>query len=196
MGVTQHSKNLVVKYSEATTNGEPTKMLEYGAQNTYFGKLNTGGNHFYWSKDFFTGIGYDHTSIDLNELHYSIPKDLSAPIKWKEQYDIVTDFGTSEHVTDLYNALKNAYNACKLDGIVIHENPKTGHWLNHGIHYFSQEFWQELSKLAGYEILELGEVGAHGNTKTGMNVYVVFKKVKDKKFPSKTKFAELPIFDK
>ncbi len=196
MGVTRFSLDLINKYSK------PCDMLEYGAQNTYFtdkvdGKdvnLITGGNHYYWMKDYLVAKGYNHTSIDLNGLHGSIVKDLSYPIE-VGQYDIVTDFGTSEHVTNLYHSFKNAFNACKVGGIVIHENPKTGHWQGHGHHYFTTDFYEELAKQSGYEILELGEVGAHGNTTTGMNVYCVLKKV-NSRFPSESKFNSYSYYSK
>lgn len=136
------------------------------------------------------------------------------------QFSLVTDFGFSEHVVQMedyvpvtydggitsiypkgeiniiegyYNCWLNKHNLCKIGGLIISENPKTGNWPGHGYTYIDVEFYKELSLLTDYEDLELGIHAAMGNFKDGYNVYCVMKKNSDK-FPSLEEFKTLPIF--
>jgi hypothetical protein len=108
------------------------------------------------------------------------------------QVDIVTDFGTSEHVSNYYNCWLNKHNGCKVGGLIISENPKVNNWHGHGFHYLTKEFYTELCKVAGYELIEVGEHAAMGNVTDGWNVYGVLRKVSDV-FPSQSEFYALPF---
>lgn len=164
------------------------KMLELGAQNVYdsenYGKV---------AKDIFEAIGIIHTSIDIKAHQGAIEADLREPITFtKSKFDIVTDYGTTEHVEgNLYEAFKNIHNLCRKGGVMIHENPKTGNWPEHGFNYYTQDFYKELAKLAGYEILELTEEPAMGNHIDGWNICAVLKKTTSEKFISKEEFETL-----
>ena len=182
MGVTTHSNNLVQKYK-----GNAKTMLEFGSQNTYFDSEPMGV-----AKDYYTKQGFDHYSLDANGEYGSEVVDLSTDLGLLAQADIVTDFGTSEHVLNYYNCWLNKHNGCKIGGLIISENPKVGNWPNHGLHYLTKEFYTELSKVAGYEIIELGEHPAMGNITDGWNVYCVLRKVSDK-FPAAETFYRLPF---
>jgi len=123
--------------------------------------------------------------------------DLSKTIKdsdfeYLNSADFVTDFGTIEHVKDLYYALKNVFNILKTGAKVLHSNPKIGHFPNHNdFHKFSTKFWEVYSELAGFKILEIGEQAAYHNEKTGMEVFVVMEKQEGAKFPAKKDFDHI-----
>lgn len=128
------------------------------------------------AKNYYSGRGYKHTSVDLNSQDGALPFDLSKPIDHKEQYDLVTDFGTTEHVTDLYNCLLNVFNFCKEDGIIIHKNPKTGNFPKHGHHFFTMEFWQRYTEVCKMEVIELFEYPIYHNRKDGWEIIAVIRK--------------------
>lgn len=93
-----------------------------------------------------------------------------------------------------YNCWLNKHNLLKVGGIMVNENPLTGHWIDHCYSWIGSNFYQELSLIAGYEIIETGIHFAMGNTESGGNVYSILRKTNEI-FPSFTEFyAHLPIY--
>ncbi len=161
-------------------------ILELGNQNIYFGD-----EYGSSAKPYLKKLGFLHTSVDINGQDGAEKMDLSKRISYNDiLFDIVTDFGTSEHVKDYYNCWYNKHNWCKLNGIIISENPKTGNWPGHGFHYLTELFYQKLAYMVGYEILEIGEHAAMSNTTDGWNIYCVLKK-RDKDFIPRKLFEKL-----
>lgn len=185
MGITKMSLDRL-KNHQVLDKG--SKMLELGAQNVYdsenYGKI---------AKDIFEGMGIVHTSIDIKAHQGAIEADLREPLTFtKAKFDIVTDFGTTEHVEgNLYEAFKNIHNFCRKGGVMVHENPKTKNWPEHGFNYYTKEFYVELAKLANYEIMELTEEPAMGNTVDGWNVCAVLRKTEANKFIEEAEFNKL-----
>lgn len=185
MGITKKSLNRLEKYN-CLDRG--VKMLELGAQNIYdnenYGKI---------AKDVFSERFVIHTSIDVNPHQGAIEVDLRSPVTiFKNKFDVVTNFGTTEHVDgSLYEAFKNIHNLCRKGGLMIHENPKTGNWPKHGYHYMTETFYTELAKIVGYELLEVGEEAAMGNTVDGWNIYAVLRKVNSDNFINEEDFNKL-----
>lgn len=66
-------------------------------------------------------------------------------------YDLVTDFGSLEHVFHLPNLLRNISDVCKIGGRIIHVVPCNG-WVNHGFFQFSPTFFQDYYSANGFEI--------------------------------------------
>lgn len=166
MGITQNSLNRLKPY----LNGK-LRILELGAQNLYdtlnYGKV---------AKYVFESEGFEHVSIDIIEHQGALKIDLREPFDLG-LFDLVTNYGTVEHIDGpLYTPFLNIHNATKLNGIMIHENPKTGNWPFHGQHYFTMDFYNHL----GYEVLELCEEAAMSNTVDGWNVCAVLRKMGEK----------------
>tara|TARA_X000000950_G_scaffold53461_1_gene63472 strand:+ start:3168 stop:4019 length:852 start_codon:yes stop_codon:yes gene_type:complete len=95
--------------------------------------------------------------LSLNALDYSafeeadIVHDLNKPIiNVEKQFDTVLDFGTSEHVFDISQCLKNISSLCKIEGIIIHCLPANNN-CGHGFWQFSPEvFFNIYSKKNGF----------------------------------------------
>jgi hypothetical protein len=184
MGITRHTFNLIEKHIKPGI-----KMLELGDQNIYFGD-----DYGKYAKPMFQKMGVDHISIDLGtQIGGAVEADLSKPIDrpWENYFDVITNAGTSEHVSSLYECFKSVHKFCKVGGVMIHENPKTGSWPGHGYHYMTEAFYREFSKLMNYELLEAGEHPAMGNIKDGWNIYSVLRKKEDKEFISEKEFNKL-----
>lgn len=178
MGITHLSLGRINKLQGET-------MCELGAQNIYSAEL-----YGTIAKEYFVAKGYKHDSFDINPHQGANYLDLRKPEKLNK-YDIVTDFGTSEHCDgNYYQVNKNIHDLCKIGGYIVRENPKTGNWPGHGKNYLTKEFYIELAKLCGYEIIELVEEPAMGNITDGWNIAVVLKKTKDK-FCTKEQFEKL-----
>lgn len=188
MGITKFSYDTLIKYGGIKSS---TKMMELGDQNLYF-------HPFYgqYAKPTFIKLDIDHTSVDLHASEGgALPVDLSKPFnkkEWKGKFDVITNFGTSEHVSDsLYHCFKNVHESCKVGGKMFHENPKTGNWPGHGAHYMTEAFYIDLAKKAGYDILGIGEHPAMGNTTDGWNIWCVLLKKGDTEFISEKEFNRL-----
>lgn len=145
------------------------------------------------SRDFYEGI--EIISIDINGEHGALPLDLGKTIKKDDLVapgDVLTDFGTIEHVKSLYFGLKNAFTLLKDGGIAIHVNPLSGLYkANHGFHYFNPDFWTAFCDLAKLELIELRQIAAYHNERDGWEQYAVYKKLPTSKFPTKKAFDNL-----
>lgn len=132
-----------------------------------------------------------HTSIDQNGLNGALKLSLCEPINLNFKADIVTDFGTTEHVEDLFECLSNVFEFCKAGGVMIHKNPKTGNFPNHGFHFFTVEFWQEYANLCGLKIELIEEHAIYHNTVDGWEVIAVLRKTKRSKKITKEVFETI-----
>ena len=98
----------------------------------------------------------------LNSLDFSkfenadIIHDLNEPIeKLDKQFDTILDFGTSEHVFNISQCLKNISDLCKISGHIIHCLPANNN-CGHGFWQFSPElFFNIYSKKNGFENTEI-----------------------------------------
>jgi hypothetical protein len=185
MGITQKSLDRLVNYI-----GNGDVMLELGAQNMY------DNNHYgQIAGDVFKAKGIVHYSIDIIEHQGAEKVDLREPYDFTPngmKAAIVTNYGTLEHVDgSLYQPLLNIHNAGYERAFMVHENPKTGNWPGHGQHYFTKEFWIELSKASNYELLEVSEEPAMGNDVDGWNICAVLRKTTDSKFISEEQFNNI-----
>jgi len=169
-----------------------TKMLELGSQQ--FHEVPRGVNVPYMSYtgDYFRRVCKEFDSIDLNGEGGSLVLDLSTsllphpitPLKGYNYYDVVTDFGTSEHVSDLRECRKNCHDYCAVGGYMVYINPMKGHWPQHGNHYFTKDHYVSVANVCNYEIVLLDEVSTMGNWETGMQIRCIMKKLNNIPFPS------------
>jgi len=156
-----------------------TRMLELGNKKT-------GGTTY---KSYFESKGIDHTSIDWNGLDGAIKLDLRQPIEM-EPFDMVTNIGTSEHVSNQYGVWFNIHNLCKVGGIVVSHTPLEGDWWWHGLHYPRMSFFEQFAEM-GYEINFIG-VGQEAPTRT---INVRMKKTHVNEFvmpPMETIYRNIP----
>ena len=191
MGITDFSLTLLNKYVK-----ENSKVLELGAQNLYSWEWEGAP----YADKYYNKKGCQYTCLDLNKENNALELDLATKLSL-DKFDIVTDFGTSEHVgingkhdpKAFYNCWLNKHNACEVGGIIISENPKTGNWLGHGFNYVDIDFYKQLAEANGYEILEIGEHPAMNNTTDGWNIFCVLRKTQDK-FMTLTNFKKLSFY--
>lgn len=218
MGVTNYEIAILNSIIEKGEH-EIKTVIELGAQNNYTTQ-ETGKPPFmseWYSKK---GISYD--CIDLAGDNNARKLDLSEVFDMGKTFDLVTDFGTSEHCVQMneyvsvpfhggfinsiypvgipkdinlgyYNAWYNKHKMARVGGLVFSVNPMTNHWHGHGYTYLGEDFYKELVKISGYEIL-IDEVNcAMGNCYDGKNVCALLLKTSDQ-FPSFNQFKNLPIY--
>jgi SAM-dependent methyltransferase len=108
------------------------------------------------AKKLFAAMGFEHTSIDINGKDGALSIDLRAPIARPEllgAFDLVTNFGTIEHVAGQYEAWRNVHRLAKEGGLMLHLLPAAGSWPGHCDYRYDADFVPALAKLCGYEIL-------------------------------------------
>ena len=144
-------KKIIKNYEESTIKQVGKKYsglvwCEYGNQD-YENKP---------AKENYENNGVNHTSIDLNGKHGSLPLDLGSPITvFDDKFDVITNYGTSEHINNQYYAFKNMHDMCKINGLMIHVVPAINNWKDHCRYYYSVDFFEELAKKCNYKIIDL-----------------------------------------
>ena len=123
-------------------------------------------------KHYFESLGIDHTSIDWNGEDGALKLDLRKPITL-EPFDMVTNMGTTEHVSDQAAVWRNIHNLTKVGGYIASQTPLEGDWWWHGEYYPRPEFFHNFAEDNGYEI-EILEVGREYPNR---NLYCRMKKI-------------------
>lgn len=183
MGITQLSLNRINKYIDKIPNDN---ILIIGCQNLYNPE-----NYGEIAADYYLDKGYAVLSIDICGCNGSEVMDLRDDLRFDGDYGLVMQHGTIEHIDgSIYMAFKNLHEACSENGVMIHENPKTGNWPGHGNHYFTAEFYVQLADACGY-CMETEEEPAMGNTTDGWNICSVLIKRGDEPFISEKVFNKI-----
>jgi SAM-dependent methyltransferase len=132
-------------------------------------------------KDFFENLGYRHVSIDWNGQDGALKRDLRLPL-WEElgQFDMVTNIGTTEHVSDQRGVWENIHHLTKVGGVYVGQCPYYDglSWWWHGTYYPTESFYGEFAILNGWRIERIGLDREVPN----VNLYVRMRKFEDRPF--------------
>jgi len=106
------------------------------------------------AKSWFKKKGSKHTSFDINGKDGAIAVDLCKPIpdKYKNKFNMVTNFGTTEHVEDQTQVFRNIHDMTTVGGVMIHSVPLHGYWKGHCPFRYTAKFPPMLSGLNGYSL--------------------------------------------
>ena len=88
--------------------------------------------------------GYKTRILDLN--HEPLPREL------EEQFSLVLNFGTSEHVLNQYNCFKVMHDATKVGGHIYHQLPAIG-FTDHGYFTYTARCFFDLARYNRYELV-------------------------------------------
>jgi SAM-dependent methyltransferase len=132
------------------------RMLELGNQHFHDNEshlMERDGSHIV--KAWFEKRGVEHVSIDTNGQDGALRRDICADLSDLGQFDIVTNFGSSEHVDDQAKCWQAFDTLCRPGGVMVHAVPLIGHWPHHCRFRYSKGFFEELVRLNGYRKLHL-----------------------------------------
>jgi hypothetical protein len=148
------------------------------------------------AKEIYEAAGVDHTSIDLNGIWGSLMIDLGEPVpaSFENKFDLITNYGTAEHVNNQFGVYSNVHKMCKENGIMIHGAPLVGNWPNHCRYYYTENFYKELSRLAGYEIIKMYILKDGFFTYPNELVITALRKTRNE-FISESEFNSIEILD-
>lgn len=132
-------------------------VLEFGNKKNHYGV---------WRDDYLRAGVKSYHSVDLNGLDGAIPIDLrseSAAEQIKEatgldSFDIITNFGTSEHIPVQRTFYKCVHNISKPGTFVVHWTPRAHCFKEHGFHgsiwHCNDNFFEELTKANNYKVIK------------------------------------------
>lgn len=111
------------------------------------------------TKDWYLSLGFDrYLAVDVNTERDAVAMDLNVDIvktyQFHDQFDLVTNNGTGEHVFNQYMVFKNAHDLCRTGGFMIHVLPFY-RWVDHGFFNYNPNLFPCLANQNGYELREL-----------------------------------------
>lgn len=87
----------------------------------------------------------DLDGVDERALKY----DLNEPVPLEESFDVVCNFGTAEHVFNVYQVFKTVHDLTKTGGWMLHGLPFQG-WIDHGFYNVQPTLFFDLVAANGY----------------------------------------------
>jgi hypothetical protein len=106
-----------------------------------------------FARELWNWLGFGYASIDIDGSPGSIPLDLNydtTPDEHAGKYQLVTNFGTTEHVANQLNAFKIIHDLTAVGGVMIHHLPAQG-MINHGLVNYNPKFFWMLARSNGYK---------------------------------------------
>lgn len=95
-----------------------------------------------------------YRAIDLNGTEAAWRHDLNRPLPVVETFDVVTNFGTSEHVFDQAQLFRSVHALTRPGGLMLHAVPHQG-GPDHGFYNYHPTFFHDLAAANGYRVVML-----------------------------------------
>ncbi len=109
-------------------------------------------------------VGVDYTALDVCPGTATREFDLNHDALHEEErgtYDLVLNFGTTEHLLGQDHAFFTAHDALKVGGAAYHQLPCVG-YLGHGYFSYHPLLFSDLAEANGYELLSMWLTGPQG----------------------------------
>ena len=111
------------------------------------------------AKTLYQSMGFEvYECIDADGLYdarvFDLNKNIQETYGFSEQFDLVTNHGTTEHCFNQFESWKNIHNLCALEGIMIHVLPAQG-YVNHGFYNYNPSFFYNLAAANNYKLIAI-----------------------------------------
>jgi hypothetical protein len=93
-------------------------------------------------------------SIDAGGTSAAMKQDLNEPLELFQQFDVVINHGTAEHVFNIGQVFRSMHDAAKAGGLLIHESPFTG-WVDHGFYCLQPTLFYDVAAANCYQIVSV-----------------------------------------
>jgi len=167
------------------------RMAELGNQQLRAAIL---GNEFP-TKRLFKALGAHHVSFDINGQDGALPLDLSQPLptKYHAAFDLVTNFGTSEHIeASQYWCWRNVHDLCRPNGWMMHTIPEIGSWPRHGKWHYAMDRCLRLARNCFYDVpINRRHEYTHHDGRRQDSLMLCFRKCLRVGFPTETTFQNI-----
>ena len=107
--------------------------------------------------EFAEAEGINYQGFDWNGEDGCLNWDLCRPLPEEHRgvYDLVLNFGTTEHCYDQDAVFENIDQMCKPGGAFVHVVPADGYWVGHAPLLYSREALEAICERYGYEVAHL-----------------------------------------
>lgn len=125
-----------------------------------------------YAKDLWDWLGCRYAAIDYDSSPHCLKLDLNfddVPTDHRGAYDLVTNFGTTEHVVNQLQAMKVIHDLARHRGIMLHTVPSQGN-ADHAMFNYNPKFFWCLSRSCRYHIHEMRFVVAADDVPLRSNV--------------------------
>jgi hypothetical protein len=122
-----------------------------GNRRDYFSAMANKGN----ASDYFEGCGFKYSAFDIFDGNNVILFDLNFDVPKPEftgKFDLVTNFGTTEHVLNQYLSFKTIHELTINGGVIYHDLPMGGYH-NHRYFNYNSQIFEQIAVANNYEIL-------------------------------------------
>jgi hypothetical protein len=109
-----------------------------------------------YARDFWAWLGFDYLTVDIDGIA-DVSLDLNCESVAPElvgNYQLVTNFGTTEHIANQLNAFKVIHDLAAPGGLMIHDVPLQG-MLNHGLINYNPKFFWMLARSNSYRTIHM-----------------------------------------
>jgi hypothetical protein len=103
----------------------------------------------------FKGVGFDYTAFDIFEAPDTELMDLNihfVPAGLQSKFDLVTNYGTTEHVLNQMLAMRTMHDLAKPGGLIHHDLPMGGYYL-HCYFKYNPGIFHDLATAKGYRLV-------------------------------------------
>lgn len=148
-----------------------------------------------YAKEVYEHLGLKYVCVDFDETPHTLKMDLnfdSVPKDHNGKYIFVTNFGTTEHVTDQLNAFKVIHDFTSHNGIMVHTLPFQG-FASHGFFSYTMQFFWMLCRSNMYKVIDV-DVTSWGSVPIAQNI-VNFAKENSMIFKNKDHIDKLNLQD-
>ncbi len=147
--VTRFARQYGCKLDDATLEKEAQRVSYFstprpGERTTYLSEvIDLAPNISYTSYDVCPGLKTEIFDLNTERL----------PSHYRNHFDAVLNFGTTEHVINQMNSYEVMHDAVKVGGVIHHQVPSVG-WLDHGYFTYHATFFDDLVNANRYELLD------------------------------------------
>jgi hypothetical protein len=101
------------------------------------------------------GVGFDYTAFDIFEAPNTRLMDLNihfVPSDLQSTFDLVTNYGTTEHVLNQMLAMRSMHDLARPGGLIHHDLPFGGYYL-HCYFKYNPGVFHDLATANGYRVI-------------------------------------------
>lgn len=95
-----------------------------------------------------------YRSLDLTDKRANWLRDCNMPFRLPERFDVITNFGTAEHVFNIAALFQSVHDALKPGGVALHVLPAFGD-IDHGFYNIHPTTYLDLAAANEYEVEDL-----------------------------------------
>jgi hypothetical protein len=98
--------------------------------------------------------GFDYQALDIFEAERTTLFDLNVDAPGKAlagRFDLVTNFGTTEHVINQLRCFRTMHELARVGGILYHDLPHGG-FPDHGYFHYTPRFFEDLARANDYAV--------------------------------------------